>query len=185
MDILKYFWEEPVHLEALSADTDPDARRRAAPALPLDALLRPTPYYRGYVAGTRLPERRVGCTALARPEAYVRPLLDLFPGVAWTRVRVDGEDEAVADAASVLADPAGTAALVAAAGPLDPAALREVAAAERRYGIPALRRVLAQADLVAFPEPAHDGHDWSLFAPAPLRDRLTEAFRRHPVEGGR
>jgi hypothetical protein len=35
---------------------------------------------------------------------------------------------------------------------------------------------------VFFPEPAHDGHDWSLFSAAPMRDRFVEALRNHSAD---
>jgi hypothetical protein len=186
-DILKYFHEEPVHLEALSAETDPDARRRAAPALPLDALLRPTDYFRGYLAGSRIADDgdRVGLTAIAHPEAFIAPLLDAFAGLRWTAARRDAEIGDVENPAAALRDPSALAVLVGAGSAVDAEDLRAVAEAERRYAIPALRRLLADARVVAFPEPAHDGWDWSLFAPRPLKDRLVAAFRRHPVAGVR
>lgn len=186
MDILKYIWEEPVHLEALSADTDPDPRRQADPLGSLDALLNPRSYYRGYLAGTRLPERRVGCTALAHPEAFVQPLREVFAGRTWTRA-TDGEIEPLteAEAAETLRDPATARVLIAAPEVPEAALMQDVATAERRYGIPALRRLLDEGAAALFPEPAHDGWDWSLFAPEPLKDRLVAAFRRQPVEGAR
>lgn len=185
LDIVKYFYEEPVHLEALSAEADPDARRRDAPEQGLDVFLNPTPYYRGYLAGTDLAADRTGLTAIAHPEAFVTPLLDAFGGRTWTRVDRSGETTTVDAPEDVLCDPAETAVLVAATGPVDAEALAAVAAVERRYGIPALRRLLAEADVVAFPEPAHDGWDWSLFAAAPIREPLTAAFRGYPIPGVR
>lgn len=183
-DIVKYFHEEPVHLEALSAETDPDARRRAAPEMPLDALLRPTNYYRGYLAGSRIADdsEQVGLTAIAHPEAFVDPLLDVFAGLRWTAVRRGAEIGQVEEPTTALRDPSALAVLVGAEGAVSPDDLRAVAATERRYAIPALRRLLAAVRVVAFPEPAHDGWDWSLFTPQPLKDRLVTAFRRHPTE---
>ena len=183
MDILKYFHEEPVHLEALSAEADPDARRRAEPSASLDDLLRPTAYYRGYLAGSR--QDRVGLTALASPNAFVLPLLDVLAGSRWTFAAPDGSVEAAADPASLLQHPGAAAALAASDGPVDETALAEVARAERRYGIPALRRLLDAGATVLFPEPAHDGWDWSVFSAEPLRERLGAAFRRHPAPGVR
>ena len=185
LDIIKYFYEEPVHLEALSAEADPDARRRAAPEHDLAALLRPTSYFRAYLAGTDLAADRTGFTAIAHPEAFVSPLLDVFVGRVWTQADRAGSATVIEDAASVWRDPSETAVLVAASGPVDADALVAVASVERRYGINALKQLLAEADVVAFPEPAHDGWDWSLFAAAPLRERLVAAFQRHPVEGVR
>jgi len=186
-DIVKYFHEEPVHLEALSAESDPDARRRAAPEMPLDALLSPTDYYRGYLAGSRVFDdgEQIGLTAIAQPEAFVDPLLDVFGGRRWTAAGLGAEVGDIDDPAAAWRDPSALAVLVGAEGAVSPDDLRAVATTERRYAIPSLQRLLAASHVVAFPEPAHDGWDWSLFAPTPLRDRLVAAFRRHSAEGVR
>ena len=186
-DIVKYFHEEPVHLEALSAESDPDARRRAEPAMPLDALLSPTEYFRGYLAGSRIADdsEQVGLTAIAHPEAFVDPLLDVFGGLRWTAAWRGAEIDEVEDPADALRDPSALAVLVGAEGAVSPDDLQAVAESERRYAIPSLRQLLAQAEIVAFPEPAHDGWDWSLFTATPLKERLVAAFRRHPAEGVR
>lgn len=188
MDVIKYFFEEPVYLETLSPDLDPDARRWEAPAPPIDpeapAFFPLTPYYRGYLAGTDLETLRIGLTAIQRPEAFVRPLLDAF-GADWAVAREDGTVRAVADAADVLRAPEGVLALAAGPEEIEPALLVEAGAPDRRAALPALIRVLERADVVILPEPAHHGHDLSLFSARPLRDRLVAALRRHPVEGVR
>ena len=94
MDVVKVFTEEPIGLEALVPDTEPDARQRDAPEMSLEAFLSrpPEPYARAYIAGTFLgPPRRVGATALADVEAWVRPLLDWAGGRPWSAL----EDETV------------------------------------------------------------------------------------------
>ncbi len=179
LDIVKYFYEEPVHLEAFSAETDPDARRRDEPALPLGALLAPASYFRGYLAGSQ--GDRVGLTT-TRPEAFLPALLGMFGRVRWTVAEREGRVARVADPSATLVDPAAAAVLVGTVGTVGADDLRAVATAERRYGIPALRRLLDAGATVCFPEPAHDGWDWSLFSPTPLKDRLVQAFRAHPVE---
>jgi hypothetical protein len=60
-----------------------------------------------------------------------------------------------------------------------------VAGRARRRALPALRALLDAAHVAFFPEPAHDGHDWSIFSAAPMRDRLVAAFRAHPTDGVR
>ncbi len=182
MDIVKYFYEEPVHLEALSADVDPDARRRAAPLGSLDALLRPQAYYRGYLAGSDLARDRTGATALRRPEAWAEPLTEALSGTGWRAVQGE-EVESVQTLKEALLCPQGTAVLASGSPPEE--ALREAAAAERRYAIPALRALLDGGATVLFPEPAHDGFDWSMFTAEPLKDRLVAAFRAHPAARAR
>ncbi len=188
MEIIKYFYEEPASLEALAPDLDPDARRRDAPARPLSAWLDAPRYYRGYVAGTDLATGRVGLTALARINAFIDPLLDELGTMIWMQSTRDSSAETLDEAAArrILIDPKETTALVCADAPLPEADVAAVAGAERRYGVPALRRLLkAPSCVVFFPEPAHHGHDWSFFSARPMREALTEAFRRYPQAGVR
>lgn len=181
--IVKYFYEEPVHLEALSAEADPDARRRAEPPGALDDLLRPAAYYRAYLAGS--DGERTGLTAIEAPQAFVRPLLEVLAGTRWTFAEPDGSVEPTADPAALLHHPSVAAALAVGVTPADENALGEVAVAERRYGLPALRRLLDAGATVLFPEPSHDGWDWSVFSAEPLRERLVASFRAHPAPGVR
>jgi hypothetical protein len=53
---------------------------------------------------------------------------------------------------------------------------------QRRYALPALRRLLESARVAFFPEPAHDGFDWSFFSAHPMREPLTSAFKQNPAE---
>ena len=187
MDVIKVFTEEPVGLEALVPDDDPDARRRQVAPDSLDAFLaRPAaPYARAYLAGTALgPPRRVGLTAVADAQAWVRPLLTWADGRDWTALEAGATRGLPAPgAAAALRQPGTVVAL--ALGPVPPGALREAAGGERRDRLPALRAALDAGAAVLFPEPAHDGHDWSLWAPAPLRDPLLAAFRQHPTSARR
>ncbi|MDT0631269.1 hypothetical protein RQM47_05185 [Rubrivirga sp. S365] len=194
MDVVKVFVEEPTGLEVVAADADPDARRRGAGLGSLDALLgRPAPpYARAYLAGTDLSAAppRVGLTALAEPSAWLSPLLAWAGDRPWTHLGADGRGGAVSadEAAAALRAPAGALALALGDVPLD--ALAEAAAGgaggvERREALHALRRVLAaEGGAALFPEPAHDGWDWSVFARRPLDGPLREAFARHPAPPG-
>ena len=195
MDVVKVFVEEPVGLEAVADDADPDARRRAVDLGSLDALLSRAapPYARAYLAGTRLPEPpgaappQIGLTALESADAWLAPLLAWAAGRPWTRLGADGTGGAVpeAEAAAALRDPAGILALALGDVPLDALAEAAGGGVERRDVLPALRRALDVAGGAAlFPEPAHDGHDWSVFARAPLEAGLREAFARHPAPPG-
>lgn len=179
MDVIKVFWEEPFALETLSADAEPDARRRDAPLGALDDLLRPAAWARAYLAGTDLARNRTGLTALAHPEAFTAPLLAAFGG-PWS----DAEGALAPETARqrLAAPEPGT---VLAAGPVDPALLAPLAGADRRAAVPDLRAALAAAEAVLLPEPAPEGWDWHVFAHAPLRERMRAAFAAHPVAGAR
>ena len=161
-DVLKVFIEEPAALRGAA---------RGAPAASLEALLAPPPaaYGRAYLAGTHLgPPRRVGLTALADAAAFVAPILAWAGPRPWTRLGAAGDPEAVPDPASALLVPA----VLAVGGAPRAGTLAAVAAGDLAD---ALRALLDGGACVLVPEPAHDGHDWSVFGPAPLG--LAEAVR--------
>ncbi|WP_412069923.1 hypothetical protein [Rubrivirga sp. IMCC43871] len=187
MDIVKVFVDEPVGLEALVPDDQPDARRRDAPAPTLEAFLAraPEPYARAYLAGTSLGEtRRVGLTALDDAESWVQPLLAWAGGRGWTALAVGGTARGLLDAEAAVALRRADG-LALAVGPAPLAALAAAADGERRDRLDALRAVLDAGAAAFFPEPAFDGKDWSLFANAPLHAPLADAFRQHPAPGVR
>lgn len=195
MDIVKYFYEEPTLLEALTPDTDADARRQQAmrekagrrARMPLEDVLAAPAYHRGYLAGTNLDTGAVGLTALARPEAVFAPVMDWLAGRRWQRGHVKGVVEEIAPEAAraALAAPAETSVLVCADAPLATGLVADAAGTARRQTVAALRRLLDAAHVAFFPEPAHNGTDWSFFADHPMREALTAAFRRHPATGAR
>ena len=188
MDVIKVFTEEPVGLETLVPDLDPDARRRQVRGGSLESFLaRPdAPYARAYLAGTALgPPHRVGLTALADAESWVVPLIAWSNERGWSGV-VGGRSRGflAQEVAAVLRRPAGVSGgpvTALALGPEPPGALADAAGApQRRDRLDALRALLDAGCAVLFPEPAHDGWDWSVFAPAPLAAPLADAFRQRP-----
>lgn len=191
-DILKYFHEEPALLEPVTPDHDPDARRREDRSdLPdnvsvsLGELLDTRDAYRGYLAGTNPADDRVGLTSLRVPAAYVDPLVEALGRDWWGRAVEAGGVETLGPEAvrRVLQAPEDTTVLVTADGPVEAEQVAAVAGTERRRALSALRTLLGNAHVVFFPEPAHDGHDWSFFSAQPMQERLVAAFRAHPVEG--
>jgi hypothetical protein len=190
-DVLKYFHEEPALLEPVTPDADPDARRREDRSdlpenvsVPLDDLLDTRDAYRGYLAGTNRADEQVGLTALRDPNAFVTPLQEALGRAWWGRCTTAGTVEGLDDdgVRAVLADPADTAVLVTADAPVAAERIAAVAGRARRRALPALRALLDAAHVAFFPEPAHDGHDWSFFSAAPMRDRLVAALRAHPTD---
>lgn len=186
MDILKYFYEEPASLEVLTPDLDPDARRRAEPATSPEAWLAGPRYYRGYLAGTNLASGRVGLTALAHPEAFVAPLLHWLAATHWARIVDDGQESLGPDTVSdLLQHPTDTTALTWTPPRLSnkqPALIIPQGWMQKgqRHALPALLRMLDEARVVFFPEPAHHGYDWSFFSAHPMREALTDALRQYP-----
>lgn len=189
-DVLKYFHEEPALLEPVTPDTDPDARRRedrsdlpGGASVPLEDLLDTRDVYRGYLAGTNHTDDEVGLTTLRSPDTYVAPLMEALGRSWWARCTGPGTVEELNEKAvqRVLRAPTNTTLLVTADAPVAPERITAVAGRAPRRVAEALRALLDDARVVFFPEPAHDGHDWSFFSPAPMRDRLVAAFRNHPA----
>ena len=86
MRIIKYFYEEPMPLEALTPDRDPAARGQRGPTIPLEDLLQAPAYYRGYLAGTDQAAGRVGLTTIDPPEAYLPALLAVGGPGDWVQL---------------------------------------------------------------------------------------------------
>ncbi len=172
-------------MEVMAPDLAPDARRAAEP-VSLEAFLHAPKFYRGYLAGTDLRADRTGATALADPSAFIAPLLHAFPAETWTSGSTDGRavTHTSGGVLRVLRDPSSTRILVRGDFP-DADALLAAAGPEHRRRLPALRRVLRRVSLVLLPVPAPHGFDWALFATRPMRQSLSDAFRRFPYEGVR
>ena len=183
MEIVKYFYEEPFSLEALTPDLDPDARHRQAPPMPLEALLKSPSAYRGYLAGTDLETKRVGLTALLRPEVFTEPLFYWLGAYRWARTDKKGATHPLDTTAAraVFGDPAATTVLACASGGISSRLMADVGGGVQRQALPALRRLLAEVQVVFFPEPAHHGFDWSFFSARPMRPSLVAAFQQHPM----
>lgn len=186
MRIVKYFYEEPMPLEALTPDRDPAARGQRGPTLPLKDLLQASTYYRGYLAGTDRAADRVGLTTIDPPEAYLPALLAVGGPGDWVQLANGRTDRlTIAQVRATLQAPDATQVLLAGAASVPEAALQTIGTTPRREAIPALKEVLACCRVAFFPEPAHDGFDWSLYATQPLREPLVDALAQHPVEGVR
>jgi len=193
-DILKYFHQEPTLLEPVTPNHDPDARRREdrtplpdEVTVPIEDLLDTNEAYRGYLAGTNRADDQVGLTTLRTPAAYTVPLTAAFGEAWWGRCMPNGRAEPLdaEGARRVLRAPHETLVLVTAGAPVDAERMTAVAGRARRRALPALRRLLGAAHVVFFPEPAHDGHDWSVFSASPMRDRLAAALRTRPTDAVR
>ena len=188
MDIVKYFYKEPAALHG----TDASVLHRDEAVDPLASDLHPNGpvVYRAYLAGTHLPDGegdvlRIGATALDCPASWADPLLALFSSSIWTLLTTEGEVVEAPNPIPVLCTPGGVAALVAAASPVGETRLKALSGGIQREAVPALYALLAEARAVLFPEPAHDGMDWSIVASVPLCGAFVEACRRHPAPDAR
>lgn len=165
-DIIKYFYEEPASLETLSSDDDADARRRDSP-LTLEGFLNSRRYFRGYLAGSSLARGTVGLTSLARHGLLLDLLMELRAGrpvSIWTAESSEPER----DDRLLIDRPSDVLVAVLGDAPLDLSTVTALAAQQRRQALGFLQGILNQGMPVLFPEPAHDGYDWSIFSPFPL-----------------
>lgn len=189
MDILKVFLDEPAVLDVL-APIDGGS----SSSVSLDELVRGATnspgYGRAYFAGTRLPDHpgeslKVGATALTDPSAFIRPLLEWAGLRQWMLLRSDGTTiwPTRAETAPFLSNPVRVAVLACSDGPVDSVRLANAIGGEGRDGKAALRAALDTDETLALliPEPAHDGHDWSLVARSPLREALVAELRAVPA----
>ncbi len=190
--ILKYLYEEPTLLPEEPPPSGTRRRKnRSAPPEDLSTAFEEASddpdVHRGYLAGTNRTDETVGLTSIHPPDAYVVPLLEALGQSWWGRCTTDDTTEALSGetARRILRMPPRTSVLVTAETPVPPERMSAVAGRARRRDRSALRALLDAAHVVFFPEPARDGHDWSLFSTAPMRDRLVAAFRARPTEAVR
>lgn len=176
-DIIKYFYEEPAALEAVAADDDADARRREAPQMSLEAFLGSRRYYRGYMAGTSLGHDAVGLTAVPQRAALLELLMGLRGGrplSIWTKETA----EPLRDPLLLVERPHEVLVAVFGDAPLDLSTVTALAAEHRRPALGFLQGILNQGMPILFPEPAHQGTDWSVFSPFPLVENVRRAMSR-------
>jgi len=183
--VLKVFFEEPVALEALVPDHDPDARRGEHPEVSLEALLISPPYARLYVAGTDLSRHDseggplVGLTTL--PKASFVPLLEALLGpMLWYR-----RDEGVGVLEVGEMDWMPGAVAVSGKGAPPSPLLAALESTPTRHSLPALRALLNAGYIVGYGEPAHHGTDLALFFPRRAVHQVRESMERLCPSGER
>ena len=197
MDVVKVFVEDPAALGGGSALRAPLRPTDDSAEAFLAALRAPaSPFARAYLAGTRLGDGSrpvVGLTAVDAL-AWADALLAWAGDRAWTRLTAGGRATGVLarEAREALARPGGTLALALGPGPIPADILATIVLGDAALSADALRTLLLADATVAVlrPEPAHDGHDWSVVARSPdasgrgLRDALAAAFRACPAPAG-
>ncbi|NNF03121.1 MAG: hypothetical protein HKN17_01540 [Rhodothermales bacterium] len=187
MQVVKYFFEEPVALEMLSEDTDPDARRRAG-APTLEEFLGAPEYARGYLAASDLETGRIAASVLPESIALIldavlpEPRRHFTPGV--TGISFTGLD-GIDGLREALTDPSERSVIVCGAGDRGdnglslPEVVGDLIEHDIREALSSVVRLLEGGFLVLVSEPSHDGHDWSVFSPRPLADDMRTAMAEH------
>jgi len=198
MQVVKYFFEEPVALEMLSSDADPDARRRAG-APTLEEFMDAPTYARGYMAASDLETGRIAASVLPESIALILhdvlpgPRLHFTPGMAGISYR---SVEAPDDLRNALVDDAERSVIVCGGGEgreasdlpegdsVGPAtelndAVAELIEHDVREALAAVTSLLDAGYVVLISEPSHDGHDWSIFSPRPVADAVRASMAEH------
>lgn len=188
MQVVKYFFEEPVALEVLSADIDPDARRRTGATTLKEFTDAPT-YARGYLAASDLETGRIAASVL--PESIALILEEVLPGprrhftpgvagLSFTSVEGrDGLREALTDPSERSVLVCGEASSEGSPGPDLNVAVGELIEYDTREVLAAITELLESGYIVLVSEPSHDGHDWSVFSPFPLADAVRASMAEH------
>lgn len=153
------------------APTDVPNARDPAESRSLEAFLSGPKYYRGYLTASDLSRGVTGASATADHTDWIEPLLEaLGTSEAWAG---PGSSRMVS-LRHALASPGDHP--VVAIGTASPGEMPSLIG-ELREHYEAIRGLLAQGFMLLRAEPAHDGHDWSLFAARPLAQDVGEAFR--------
>jgi len=175
MRVIKYFFEEPTLLDfPESASESPvDSGEQ------LLELMRDKRHFRGYLAASDLENNTVGGSSL-EDQAAARVLAEVIGKPLWFLKR--GQDagnpvqfELLTDLkAIVLALTTMTAdsVVISDLDPKDHDMEHLVGSSDRKQDFGAIVRLLNMGATVVFPEPAHVGHDWSVFSAKPLSGNI-------------
>lgn len=190
MQVVKYFFEEPVALEMLSSDSDPDARRHTG-APTLEEFLDAPTYARGYLAASDLETGRIAASVLPESIAVILddvlpvPRRHFTPGIAGISTTSAQDRDALREA---LTDRSKRSVIVCGKGasggatPTEPGlsvAVNRLIEYHIREALAEVTKLLDCGHVVLVSEPSHDGHDWSVFSPRPLADAIRASMAEH------
>jgi len=167
MRVIKYFFEEPTLLDL--AD-DPSRQ----PRVELDDLLKQHRHFRGYLAASDLESGSVGGSSLVDGAAadVLAKVLDLpawfanvEPGQRSRDLQLISNRDVLKTALLTMSSDS----VMITNGAPDANAIDDLTKdQDRKRGMATISRLLDQGSTVVFPEPAHIGHDWSIFSAKPM-----------------
>ena len=183
MRVIKYFFEEPTVVDLGNGSPgDPPSEEG------LQALLRGHRHYRGYLAATDLDQDLVGGSSL-EDQAAARVLLAVFEGPIWFSNQAPGQEEGIlrlltapADILQALSTMSADSVMITGMEPTSETATALTTGEDRKSGMHLIAALLDQGCTLVFPEPAHTGHDWSVFSAQPVADRIREAMAHAPED---
>ena len=184
MRVIKYFFEEPTLLDfPQTASNSPiDSGER------LIELMRERNHFRGYLAATDLDNATVGGSSL-EDQAAADILSVVLGGPLWLLNKAplssSVEFDVLTDHAAVvrsLSTMSSESVVIANFNPESHDVGILVSGGDRKQSFGAIVRLLDLGATVVFPEPAHVGHDWSIFSAEPLSERFKEAMSASPED---
>ena len=183
MRVIKYFYEEPTLLDfpQTASETPIDSGERFIELMKVKA------HHRGYLAASDLVNNTVGGSSL-EDQAAAEALADVLDGPIWF-INLDQEadnglncvlETKRATIVRSLVTMPSASVLISNLHPNDQ--VLGLLTTDRKASFGAIVRLLDMGATVVFPEPAHLGHDWSIFSAKPLSARFTEALATAPAD---
>ncbi len=178
MHVIKYFYEEPTFLH-LGGDP-PEELDPAVPA----SLLKEQSHYRGYLAASDLESGAVGGPSL-EDDAAAHALAAMLDSPAWYFSFEPGQTASgirlLADEVEIvraLVTMSRKSVLITSVEPTEDSVRGLTKDQDRRKGLATVFRLLESGCTIVFPEPAHVGHDWSIYSANPMADRIREQLSK-------
>jgi|AP95_1055475.scaffolds.fasta_scaffold00499_5 hypothetical protein len=178
MRVIKYFYEEPTFLHLGGESSE-----ELDPAVPA-SLLKEQSHYRGYLAASDLDSGAIGGSSL-EDDAAAHALTAILDSPAWYFSIESGqttsgiqllEDEV--DIVRALVKMPSKSLLITGVEPAEESILSLTEDQDRRNNLATIFRLLEAGCTIVLPEPAHVGHDWSIYSANPMADRMREQFSK-------
>jgi len=184
MRVIKYFYEEPTLLDF----------PESASGTPVDSvetlvqLMKERNHYRGYLAASDLGNDTIGGSAL-EDGAAAKALASVLEGPIWLLNREPGatgiQFQLLTDSVEIdqaLSTMSSESVLIAELNPRDHDVTSLMEHGGQKESFRAIIRLLEMGATVVFPEPAHVGHDWSVFSARPLSGSFKDALAVAPSD---
>ncbi len=178
MRVIKYFYEEPTFLHLGG-----DRSEELDPAVPA-SLLKEQSHYRGYLAASDLESGAVGGSSLG-DDAAATALTAILDSPAWyfsfepgpktSGIRLLADEVEIVRA---LVTMSRKSVLITGIEPTEESVRSLTEDQDRRNSLESVFRLLESGCTIVFPEPAHVGHDWSVYSASPTADRMREQLRK-------
>ena len=182
MRVIKYFYEEPTFLN-LAGDDSEDLN----PAVP-GSLLKGQRHYRGYLAASDLESGAIGGSALV-DDAAAHALAAILESPAWYFTFEPGSTTSgirqlahEVEMVRALVTMSPKSILITSVKPTEDSLRCLTKDQDRRNSLTTVFRLLELGCTIVLPEPAHVGHDWTIYSANPMADRMREQLRKEILD---